>query len=217
MRLVPLAGCDVLDIGAGDGANAARIAEAGATVTGLEIDAERVAHARAEQRGKIAMVEGRAEALPVSDGAFDLVTFFFSLHHVPPVVHRAAFAEIARVLRPGGQVFVADPLPEGSMFELVRLLDDETEVRRAAQASLAEIARSHGPFELVAREAYSTERHIPDLQRFIDRLLRVDPSRAARLPEAEGALADRYAAAPRDESGAAHFTQPCVACLFRRV
>lgn len=162
------------------------------------------------------MVEGRAEALPVADASFDLVTFFFSLHHVPPAVHEAAFAEVARVLRPGGQVFVADPLPEGTMFDLVRPLDDETEVRRAAQAHLAAMAQSNGPFELVAREAYSTERRIPDLQDFVDRLLRVDPARAARLPQVQGALADRHSAAPRDASGAACFIQPCVACLFRR-
>ncbi|MCR9088124.1 MAG: class I SAM-dependent methyltransferase [Rhodobacteraceae bacterium] len=216
-RLVPLSGCDVLDIGAGDGATAARMADAGARVTGLEVDAARVALATAQHGSKITMREGRAEALPFPDAAFDLATLFFSLHHVPVPVHGAALAEVSRVVRPGGQVFIVEPLPEGPMFELVRPLDDETVVREAAQARLAAMAGGDPRFALIVREAYTTERRIPELQGFIDRLVGVDPARAARLPAVQDALAARYAAAPRDATGTAVLTQPCVACLFGRV
>lgn len=217
MRLVPLKGLDVLDIGAGDGGVAARMAEAGARVTGVEIDTARVARAADRIGDRVTMVEGRAEALPVSDAGFDLATFFFSLHHVPVALHDAALSEVARVLRPEGWVFVVEPLPEGPMFELVKPVDDETAVREAAQTRLMAIAESDARFTLIARELYTTERSIPDLQSFLDRLVSVDPVRAAKLPAARETLLARFAAAPRDAKGAALMAQPCVACLFRRV
>ena len=217
MRMMPLAGCDVLDIGAGDGAIAARMADAGARVTGLETDATRVVHAVERHGHRITMLEGRAEALPLPGAAFDLVTFFFSLHHVPVQVQDTALAEVLRVLRPAGRVFVVEPLPEGPMFELVKPLDDETDVREAAQARLAAMAEEDPRFTLISREAYTTERCLPDLAGFIDRLVGVDPARADRLPAAREALAARYESAPQDASGAAILAQPCVACLFGRV
>jgi len=54
-------------------------------------------------------VEGRLEALPVEDGAFDLVVCCLALDHCsdlgPPV------AELARAARPGGRVVISDIHP----------------------------------------------------------------------------------------------------------
>lgn len=83
-------------------------------------------------------LEGVGEDLPLADGVADVVTFFQSLHHVPAPRMRDALAEAARVLRPGGLVFVAEPIAEGAFFELVRPLDDETEVRRQAFEALGD-------------------------------------------------------------------------------
>ena len=46
-----------------------------------------------------------AERLPYEDGAFDLVTGHAFLHHIPDP--QAALAEMVRVLRPGGTLFIA--------------------------------------------------------------------------------------------------------------
>jgi ubiquinone/menaquinone biosynthesis C-methylase UbiE len=54
--------------------------------------------------GKVTLHEGVAEALPFADGAFDLVTAYSVFHHLAD--HRPALAEIARVLRPGGVLYV---------------------------------------------------------------------------------------------------------------
>ena len=50
---------------------------------------------------------GDATQLPVPDGAFDLVTMFDVMEHIPE--DRAAMAEALRVLRPGGALLVSTP------------------------------------------------------------------------------------------------------------
>ncbi len=53
----------------------------------------------------------------------------------------AALAEIARVLVPGGWLYVSEPVFAGPFNELMRLFHDEQAVRAAA---LAALARAHG-------------------------------------------------------------------------
>ncbi len=93
-----------LDVGTGTGAAALLVAREfpQARVRGLDISAEMVRRASArvglDPEGRVAFRLGDAAALPWGDGSFDLVTQL----NMPPF-----FAEIARVLRPGGQVVIA--------------------------------------------------------------------------------------------------------------
>jgi SAM-dependent methyltransferase len=60
--------------------------------------------------GRIVLCAADAGWLPFPDDAFDLVVSFSALEHIPdPVVRRQAFAEIARVVRPGGDVAITVP------------------------------------------------------------------------------------------------------------
>ena len=54
-------------------------------------------------------VEGSVFELPFGDGSFDVVTMFEVLEHIPAGTESEAFAEIARVLAPGGALVLTTP------------------------------------------------------------------------------------------------------------
>jgi ubiquinone/menaquinone biosynthesis C-methylase UbiE len=93
-------------VGCGDGSLAAALAEAGARVTALDAEARMLAAARAQVTDGIAFVRGDALHLPFADETFDRVTAVALLCFVPDA--RAAVAEMARVLRPGGRLVIGE-------------------------------------------------------------------------------------------------------------
>jgi len=102
----------VLDLGTGTGAVAERAAQLvgpEGLVVGVDISSDmlQVAHQRMAARGltKVDLREGRAEAMPAENEAFDVVLASLSLMYV---IDRAAAArELARVLRPRGRLIAA--------------------------------------------------------------------------------------------------------------
>lgn len=188
-ELVDLAGLSVLDVGAGDGSFLRQLAQKGATATGVEISEERVIKA-AKQSGCDVHLAG-AQDLPFKDARFELVTFMFSLHHVPEALHEAALREAARVLRPGGDLIVAEPEIDSDMTKIVASVDDETAVRRAALASLAKLSGEIG-YQLVQKLGYRLTRRYDDFEALVARVVSVDPARAAVFPSVEEEMRARF-------------------------
>jgi len=187
-ELLEVGGRDVLDVGCGEGWLARRLASAGARAVGLDPSAAALERARGDDPSDEAVryVEGAAEALPFADGSFDVVIFFNSLHHVAPESMDAALGEAARVLRGDGRLYVQEPLAEGPSFELLRPVNDETPVRRAAQQAL-ERALQERFVELVSRDVVLAVRH-RDFDALRTHTINVDPSRAAAFSEHESHL-----------------------------
>lgn len=106
-----LRGRDVLDIGCGFGWFTLNALEAGASsVVGIEPSERDLATARrhlSDPRCSFAVAP--ADALPFEDEAFDTVVLWEVLEHVPAGTEQQAFAEIARVLRPGGSFYLSTP------------------------------------------------------------------------------------------------------------
>jgi ubiquinone/menaquinone biosynthesis C-methylase UbiE len=93
----------VLDCGCGTGANLEMLRQFGPSV-GIDLTWAGLAFARG--RGDRQVAQASADALPFPDGSFDLVTSFDMLQCVPGTAEPIAFAEIARVLRPGGHAVI---------------------------------------------------------------------------------------------------------------
>ncbi len=122
--LAPFSGNEVaLDAGCGTGSLTFALAGFVAEVVGADTNAEYLEAGRAAAPENVRFVEGDVMALPFGYAEFDLVCCHRVLHHVRRP--ELAGAELARVTRPGGRVFVADQL--GSIDPLLSLEMDRFE------------------------------------------------------------------------------------------
>jgi ubiquinone/menaquinone biosynthesis C-methylase UbiE len=101
------AGLRVLDVGCGDGRFAVEIADAGATVIGVDVAEAALERARARApQVDFRRVEPDA-ALPFEDGSFDLVWASEVIEHVADTARW--LSEVRRVLAPRGVLLVTTP------------------------------------------------------------------------------------------------------------
>jgi SAM-dependent methyltransferase len=190
-RLVDPRGREVVDIGCGAGALARALSGAGARVVALEVSEERLAPALAGDDGSGARyVVGRAQALPLEDAAVDVAVFMRTLHHVPVEDMTQALNEARRVVRPGGTVYVAEPLSEGDFWALTSMIEDEFEARQAAQSALAQ-ALDIG-LEPVRTVEYDVRLRLAGVDQFRELTVTVDPSRAEIFAAHSSELAEAF-------------------------
>jgi ubiquinone/menaquinone biosynthesis C-methylase UbiE len=107
-------GDQVLDVGCGTGTLAIevqrRVGSAG-RVVGIDPGAEQIARARAKAARHHVPIEfqiGVIEQLAFPDQTFDVVLSTLMMHHLPASLKAQGLAEIARVLKPGGRLVIAD-------------------------------------------------------------------------------------------------------------
>jgi ubiquinone/menaquinone biosynthesis C-methylase UbiE len=103
----------VLDVGTGTGAIAVKMSlkRPDLSVTGIDLsdgmlEAAREAIRQASLQRRVRVRRANARRIPFRRGCFDLVISNSLLHHLPDPV--PAFDEMARVLAPGGRVFIRD-------------------------------------------------------------------------------------------------------------
>ena len=122
----------VLDVGCGTGTLAVAIKQAApeAIVTGLDADEAMLARARRKARlggAAVEFIRGDSRALPWADNSFDKVVSSLFFHHLEREDKGLTLREILRVLRPGGELLVADwGRADGFrrvMFYVVQLVD----------------------------------------------------------------------------------------------
>ncbi len=205
---LPLPGGRILDVGCGDGGLVRFLTREGAEAVGLECSEVQLRHAEAAARaGGESYVFGRGEDLPFEDGGFDAVVFSNSLHHVEPDRMDLALDEAGRVLRAGGLLYVAEPLAEGPLFELMLPVEDETTVRAAAYAAL--LRRAKPPvFDGLREILYVAAAKYRDFGAFKAQVLAVDPGRRVTFEAAEERLRAQFRKAAIWRDDAAFVDQP---------
>lgn len=86
---------------------------------GVDISLAMLEAAQHKHAGKdLVFVQGDATALPLADGSFDSVFMFGGIHHVNN--RRGLFAEVFRILKPGGRFFFREPVSDFFLWRLIR-------------------------------------------------------------------------------------------------
>jgi ubiquinone/menaquinone biosynthesis C-methylase UbiE len=114
-RLVTLAeigsGDRVLDIGCGTGylcRRAAAVTGPTGAVVGVDPSEPMVEYARRVSPAWCAYQKAPGDHVDAADASFDAVLSSLAIHHVPQDRQAATFAEMFRVLRPGGRLVIAE-------------------------------------------------------------------------------------------------------------
>lgn len=158
----------MVDAGCGDGRFAAQLAALGAQLTGIEPNPVQAAKNReATPIEGVTLVEAGAQSMPLDDNSQDLVIFRYSLHHVPAEIYPAVFEEVTRVLKPGGHLYIIEPVAAGSSHQVMSLFHDETEVRAAAQRAMLSLTAQR--FEHLSSQQYEVHNHFVDFAAYFNR------------------------------------------------
>jgi ubiquinone/menaquinone biosynthesis C-methylase UbiE len=137
----------LLDVGCGTGAFLASFAaRGGSAISGVDLSPEMIRLASNRLNTGAELRVGDSENLPWPDGTFDTVTCSSSFHHYPQP--RKALAEMRRVLKPGGQLVLADfwlpaPLRQLANVFLIPFAKDG-DVRVYSRREVAEMIQSAG-------------------------------------------------------------------------
>jgi SAM-dependent methyltransferase len=179
--VAPAAGETVLDVGCGNGLYLAELArrEFAGQMFGVDLSpgmlmaarerlgtvaapAQRRARTADGAAGSVSLVVADAVALPVRDGAADLVLAMHMLYHVPE--RELAIRELRRVTRPGGRVVIVLNGP-GHLRELREIVnavrgDDQWGQRERVTLDDGE-ALARSCFSTVSRHDFVAELRIP--------------------------------------------------------
>lgn len=213
---LPLKGQRVLDVGCGSGGLVRFMTREGARVTGLDTSENQLARANAAvAAGDEDYISGVGQDLPFEDGTFDAVVFFNSLHHVPTGVQAAALTEALRTLKSAGEVYILEPLAEGAFFEMMRPIEDETDVRASAYEAI--LAAANNPAISEHRElSYNAPLRYENFEACRDEIIAVDENRRP-LVEAQGEnLRKAFELAANFEDNSYHFASPSRLNLLRK-
>ena len=199
-----------LDLACGPGIVAEVIAPRVREVVGLDVTPEmiRLAHDRLEkaQLTNAYFSVASVEALPFKENEFDQVITRLSLHHFHDVA--AVLSEVRRVLRPGGDLIIADVVSpedadESALHNSLEQLRDPTHVRMFAPAELLEIIHVAG-FSLVSEEEWEQQRSFLEWAQIIANPARTDPLQNAMRALARAGQGAGIAL--REEAGQLFFT-----------
>lgn len=155
-------GLDVLDLGAGSGTLAiwAKESTSGLRIRGLDGDPAIVRQAvrKAARAGvEIPFDEGLSYELPYDDQSFDRVLSSLFFHHLVLRDKERTITEVARVLRPGGELHVADwgeprSLPAKLGAAAIRRFDGDEPTRDSLAGRLPELFEAGGLADARERE-----------------------------------------------------------------
>lgn len=134
----------VLEVGFGSGVTFLNLHESYTEVHGLDLTAqvEQVAAVFGAHQIKLDLRQGDVLQMPYAADYFDTILLISILEHLRPDQQLAAFQEIQRVLKPGGQVIYGVPIERPLMVFLFRVLGTDIRAEHfSTEADVSQAAR----------------------------------------------------------------------------
>jgi len=134
----------VLEIGFGTGLAFLNLVDIFNEVHGVDLTADiaKVENAFRSIGIDTHLKNGDVRQLPYADGVFDTVLLISILEHLQPADQGRAFSEIARVLKPGGQVIYGVPVERPFMVSMFKLLGYD--IRKAHFSTEKDVSAAAG-------------------------------------------------------------------------
>ncbi len=183
-------------------------------VSALEVDERQHAKNLLAPQARLHFLQASAQAIPFAADQFDLALMFKSLHHIPLDLLDQALAEVHRVLRPGGLLYVAEPVFAGAQNEIMRLFHDEERVRAAALLAVQKAVAS-GAWEQVSEVFFDMPVRYRDFAEFEQRLIAITYLDHQLDATTLAAVRERFA--PHMTPTGAYFERPMRVNLLRRM
>jgi ubiquinone/menaquinone biosynthesis C-methylase UbiE len=215
-RLLSLDNKSILELGCGSAEITRDIATSGEgrKITALEVD--EIAYAKTQQITDLPNVTfglAGAQEIPLEDESVDVVFMFKSLHHVPLDLMDRSMREIKRVLKPGGLLYISEPVFAGDFNEILRLFHDESAVREAAFNTVKK-AVDGGLFGLVEETFFNTPMTFDSFEDFENKVLKVTHTDHTMDDEVYREVKRRFEQHLSDDG--AHFLMPIRVDLLQR-
>jgi ubiquinone/menaquinone biosynthesis C-methylase UbiE len=215
-HLLSLDNKHILELGCGSAAITRDIATSGRDrkITALEVD--EIAHEKNLQITDLPNVTfglAGAQAIPLEDESIDVVFMFKSLHHVPLDLMDQSMREISRVLKPGGLVYISEPVFAGEFNEILRLFHDEQKVREAAFNTVKK-AVDEGLFKLVEETFFNSPMTFDSFSDFENKILNATHTNHTLDEKVFALVKQRFEQHLSDDG--AHFLMPIRVDLLQR-
>ena len=183
-------------------------------VSALEVDERQHAKNLLAPEPRLHFAQAGAQAIPFTADRFDLALMLKSLHHIPLDLLQQALAEVHRVLRPGGLLYVSEPVFAGEQNEIMRLFHDEEQVRAAALRALQVVVAS-GAWEQVSEVLFAMPVRYRDFAEFEQRLIAVTYLDHQLDATTLAAVRERFE--PHMRADGAYFERPMRVNLLRKL
>ena len=215
-RVLTLDGARILELGCGRAELTRLIATQGVAREILALEVDEIQHALNLQLTDLPNVEFKlagAQQIPAADNAFEVAFMFKSLHHVPLDLMAPALREIHRVLKPGGYLYVSEPIFAGAFNDILRLFHHEERVRDAAFMAVKR-AVTEGIFELTEEIFFNAPIKFQDFAEYERMVIGVTHTRHHLTSEIYAEVKTHFAR--HMTPGGARFAMPMRVDLLRK-
>ncbi len=117
-----------------------------------------------------------AENINNLNESFDLIFFFNSFHHIPEEIMHNALLQCSKSMKNNSIICIVEPLAQGSFFQFMKDIDDETKVRSAAYNSIIDCNKVN--LKIVKEILFNEKKIFKDSQSCLHSLQLVDVKRS---------------------------------------